>query len=229
LGGGRVSQRQGFYFYRNDRLIQAGGWNGWRDDAEPHASLARVLVDLPAKYDHAFGLNVQKSGVSVPEGFLETLPTAANGTTLFSQYLRDAIDTYRRTGGGATNGQVPMVPDQGLGKRLAAKVRREIAGSVGKHTRKVRFEWRRLSEDQFFDLDRERDTIILNSRYRPAVLFGTRGGAADAPLTKSLLFLLVSDELDRERSSEGSRDWMSRCQTVLVEAARVQMRHAQSL
>jgi len=229
LGGGRVSQRQGFYFYRNDRLIQAGGWNGWRDDAEPHASLARVRVDLPAKYDHAFGLNVQKSGVSVPEGFLEALPAAANGSTSFSQYLRDAVDTYRRTGGGPTNGQPPLVPDQGLGKRLAAKVRREIAGSLGKHTRKVRFEWRRLSEDQFFNLDRERDTIILNSLYRPAVLFGTRGGAADAPLTKSLLFLLVSDELDRERSSEGSREWMSRCQTVLVEAARVQMRHAQSL
>src|SRR5262249_48640965 len=32
LGGGKVSARQGFYFYRNDRLIQAGGWNGTRDD-----------------------------------------------------------------------------------------------------------------------------------------------------------------------------------------------------
>ena len=40
--GGRVSQRQGFYFFRNDRLIQAGGWNGWRDDAEPPLFLLPV-------------------------------------------------------------------------------------------------------------------------------------------------------------------------------------------
>jgi len=26
LGGGAVSRRQGFYFYRNDRLIQGRGW-----------------------------------------------------------------------------------------------------------------------------------------------------------------------------------------------------------
>ena len=48
LGGGKVSARQGFYFYRNDRLIQAGGWNGCReDDNEPHLSLARVKVEPP--------------------------------------------------------------------------------------------------------------------------------------------------------------------------------------
>src|SRR5207253_836918 len=122
------------------------------DDAEPHASLARVRVNLPAKYDHAFGLNVQKSAVSVPEGFLEALPSAASDATSFSQYVRDAIETYRRTGQGTATGP-PLVPDRGLGTRLAAKVRLELAGSFGKHTRGVRFEWRRLSDDQFFDLD----------------------------------------------------------------------------
>jgi hypothetical protein len=47
LGGGKVAERQGFYFYRNDRLIQAGGWNKWREsDAEPHSSLARVKINI---------------------------------------------------------------------------------------------------------------------------------------------------------------------------------------
>lgn len=78
LGGGKVAQRQGFYFYRNNRLIQAGGWNGWREDAEPHLSLARALVDFPGSYDRAFGLNVQKSAVAVPAGFLEALTTATS-------------------------------------------------------------------------------------------------------------------------------------------------------
>src|SRR5207248_876268 len=46
-GIGSVIERQGFYFYRNDRLVQAGGWNGFRQP-EHHLSLARVAVDLPA-------------------------------------------------------------------------------------------------------------------------------------------------------------------------------------
>lgn len=45
--GNRAAARQGFYFYRNSRLIQAGGWNGLvQNDAEPHGSLARVRIDL---------------------------------------------------------------------------------------------------------------------------------------------------------------------------------------
>lgn len=221
LGGGKVSQRQGFYFYRNERLIQAGGWNGWRDDAEPHSSLARVCVDLPARYDHAFGLNLQKSGVSVPAGFLEALPRTKSASTSFSDYIRDAVDTYRRVPPSPVG--TPLVPDRGLGKRLAAQVQNQIAGPTGKHSRKVKFEWRRLPEDKFFDLNRDGDVIVMNSLYRSAVLLGTRGGAADAPLTKSLLFLLVAEEFDRLRSSEASREWMARCQAVLVQAAEAQM------
>jgi hypothetical protein len=34
--GNRAAARQGFYFYRNNRLIQAGGWNGLlQNEAEP--------------------------------------------------------------------------------------------------------------------------------------------------------------------------------------------------
>jgi hypothetical protein len=61
LGGGKVALRQGFYFYRNDRVIQAGGWNRIRaDDGEPHLSLARVEIDLPAALDSMFKLDVTK-------------------------------------------------------------------------------------------------------------------------------------------------------------------------
>ena len=62
LGSGKVAARQGFYFYRNDRLIQAGGWHGCRDnDAEPHLSLARVKVNLAADWDDAFNLTAAKA------------------------------------------------------------------------------------------------------------------------------------------------------------------------
>jgi hypothetical protein len=223
LGGGKVSQRQGFYFYRNDRLIQAGGWSGWRDDAEPHSSLARVQVDLGGKHDQAFGLNVQKSAVSVPAGFLEALASARSGSVAFAQYVRDAVETYRSRPRALANGDAPLVPDRGVGGSLARRLRREIAGPSPRPVRRVPLVWKRLAEDVFFDLDRDRDVVYLNSRYRPAVLLGTRGSAADAPLTKTLLFLLLEDELDRQRRSGLSKEWIAKCQAMLVAAAKAQM------
>src|SRR5208282_1396565 len=57
--GNKAAARQGFYFYRNGRLIQSGGWNGLvQHDSEPHGSLARTRIDLPPELDGTFGLNV---------------------------------------------------------------------------------------------------------------------------------------------------------------------------
>lgn len=224
LGGGKVSQRQGFYFYRNDRLIQAGGWNGWRDDAEPHSSLARVRVDLPGDYDDAFGLNLQKSSVSVPAGFFEALVVSRSDGTSFAQYLRDAIETYRRRSGRPAGPEAPLVPGAGITKSLARRLRRMAVVNSGDPARSVTLAWKTLPESEFFRLDRDNDTLHLNTRYRSAVMLGKRGGPADAPLVKTLLFLLLETELSRERSSATSRDWLTKCQTMLVAAARTQER-----
>src|SRR5207249_10711635 len=43
--GNKAAARQGFYFYRNDRLIQAGGWNGVVR-SEEHTSELQSRFDL---------------------------------------------------------------------------------------------------------------------------------------------------------------------------------------
>lgn len=53
--------RQGFYFYRHNRLVQAGGWNNFRQP-EQHLALARVAVDLPSDTADVFRLTVKKEG-----------------------------------------------------------------------------------------------------------------------------------------------------------------------
>jgi hypothetical protein len=94
LGGGNVAKRQGFYFYRNDRLIQAGGWNGWRTaDSEPHTSLARVVVELQPEFDSQFRLNVQKSSVDVPEAFRAALD---NHVCPMGKFVKRADEIYRK-------------------------------------------------------------------------------------------------------------------------------------
>jgi len=58
--------QQGFYVYREDRLIQSGGWNRLRTQDE-HTKLARIAVDVPRELDDLLAVNVSKMRVSIPE------------------------------------------------------------------------------------------------------------------------------------------------------------------
>jgi hypothetical protein len=58
---------QGFYIYRNRRLLVAGDWlgiKGWKP--EEHYKLARIRVDLPNTLDHSWDIDVTKSKASPP-------------------------------------------------------------------------------------------------------------------------------------------------------------------
>ena len=52
-------KRQGFYWYRNNRLIHAGGW-AEISKLETHLNIARASIELPSSLDRDFGLTVGK-------------------------------------------------------------------------------------------------------------------------------------------------------------------------
>ena len=56
---------QGFFIYRANRLIVAGGWLGF-SKPEEHCKLARIAVDLPNDIDESWGLDVIKSKIAPP-------------------------------------------------------------------------------------------------------------------------------------------------------------------
>ena len=59
---------QGFYIYRNRRLLVPGDWlgiRGWRQ--EEHYKLARISVDLPNALDDEWQIDVTKSRARPPE------------------------------------------------------------------------------------------------------------------------------------------------------------------
>ncbi len=59
---------QGFYIYRNRRLLVPGDWlgiKGWRQ--EEHYKLARIRVDLPNALDNEWEIDVTKSRARPPE------------------------------------------------------------------------------------------------------------------------------------------------------------------
>ena len=198
LGGGKVAQYQGFYFYRNDRLISAGGWHGIRGDAEPHSSLARVSVDVPSSLDSLFRLTVQKDDFLVPQVFMDSLREARAGNTSFQEYLEAAEEVYRDA---PKRKRRVVVPADGLPVTLARKVR-VILGDVDSNSpvTQVVFVWEELSGDVFLDVDRESHTIFLNSLYRNNVTNGSNS-KADAPLFKLALFFALRDIVNAGRLS----------------------------
>ena len=196
---GRASQRQGFYFYRNDRLIQAGGWNGWRNnDAEPHHSLARVLIDLPARADLAFGLNAQKNGIVVPPDFVEGVSAARAGETSMTDYIRIADEVYRSADRPPQSGR--PVPSSGLSKRLRRELKLTLAGDDATAA-DVGIRWAPLPEGLVFDIDPDSDEIVLNQQFRRKLLGGRRPSRNDAPVIKTLIFLLTAEDVLRRRRS----------------------------
>lgn len=221
LGGGAVSRRQGFYFYRNNRLIQAGGWNNLRDDAEPHVSLARVEIELPPELESFFSVRFSKSGVDAPRSFVDALETAtADDGTRFAAFVERAVKVYRTR----TESKLKPVAPPGTGIR--AEVQRAVRDALPIIPRdnEVDVRWEPLPADKFFKVVRSNRTLILNSKYRKAVLGGRRASGADAPLSKVLLYLLLNDTFRTERESAVERATLAAYQTILVEAARCEQR-----
>jgi hypothetical protein len=77
-GSGGMLARQGFYVYRGDRLVVAGGWLGI---AGLHNSaptrLARLSVELPSGADLAWEVDVRKSTVRPPAALEERITELA--------------------------------------------------------------------------------------------------------------------------------------------------------
>lgn len=70
-GLGGWTQQEGFYVYRNRRLLLAGGWLGLGDGGKPWPRdeahrLARIRLDIPNSADSEWKINVLKSMASPP-------------------------------------------------------------------------------------------------------------------------------------------------------------------
>lgn len=219
LGGGKTAARQGFYFYRNDRLIQAGGWNGCRDDdAEPHLSLARVRIELPPKLDSSFKLDVAKSIVDPPPAFIHGALAAKSETGSFRQFLLDAQLAYRKqkTKDGA---RFPFIPGVGFPASARTKVRLAFSEKGTAKPQSIAFKWRSLGHDTVVEVDASKGELILNSKFKKEL-----GGSAtnDGAPIKLLMLLVLQNPLSRSFETEKGRDWLQRVNIALLASLKTQ-------
>jgi len=190
LAGAPVDRFQGFYLYRNDRLLSAGQWGGVTQETK-RRRLARVAVDIENHLD-VFSMSVEKSGVHLVADLVQAIERSESddGTT-FADYLLDAEEVFRQSNRRVRRRRPILPPGQGISPRLKRAISREVDFIEGEEPLRIR--WKRIPDGDFAEVDRRERTLWLNSHYREAILKGTAGGVNDAPLLKALLFLLYED------------------------------------
>lgn len=68
---GRRNESQGVYVYRNQRLIQWGGWHQMWATTDEKTKLARVTVDFGTDLDDQFAVNISKQKVTLSQQLQE--------------------------------------------------------------------------------------------------------------------------------------------------------------
>lgn len=84
--------QQGFYVYRNERLLVGGDWLGLGFQKEEHYKLARIKIDLPNSMDGEWQIDVKKSRAK-PPGYLK-----ADLKRIASLTRECAVEIYRHRG-----------------------------------------------------------------------------------------------------------------------------------
>ena len=82
---------QGFYVYRNRRLLVAGDWLGMFKK-EVHYDLCRIRIDLPNNMDEEWQLDIKKSVARPPSRIKDTIVSVAN------EVRQQAVEVYRHKG-----------------------------------------------------------------------------------------------------------------------------------
>ncbi|MNV72650.1 hypothetical protein D3C71_1657560 [compost metagenome] len=183
-----------------------------RDTTEPDLALARVAVDLPPGVVET---NVQKSSVQTTAALAQALMQAKAGRVGITDYLDAARKTFRQSRGKRSAGApVPLTLGQGVPVALQ---RASAARIEGRFSRPIDFEWEVLDDNRVFELDGPGDRILLNKTHRTALLHGASASSTDAPLLKTLLFLLFKGELDRTRGSAKHTAWLDGCNRMLLD------------
>lgn len=114
--------QQGFYVYRNRRMIIPGGYLDLRQfKPEEHFKLCRIKVDLPNKLDHEWRIDVRKAAASPPSNVRRDLIRIAKATR------NQAAEVYRtRAGGKRTGKKGPTKHDVWIRRKRGEKIIYEI-------------------------------------------------------------------------------------------------------
>jgi len=109
--------QQGFYVYRNNRMIISGGYLDFDLKPEEHYKLARIMLDITNDMDHEWNIDVRKAFASPPDRLRADLFRIAKATR------NEAVKIYRaRTGRPRRVQRANLNSDIWLKKKVGEKV-----------------------------------------------------------------------------------------------------------
>lgn len=216
LLGGTGKEFQGFFIYRNDRLIQPGGWNGLVQ-AKDELQLARVAVEVSADDNAFFEMNPEKTRVLPTDLFRRSLQAARDGDLSFSKYLDEAAAAYRESRRRVRRRKPVLPPGPGIAPSVKSALSEEYEFVKGADPIEIR--WDDLGDEIFFEVEKQGHLVRLNRRYRSALTRGERGSLNDAPVIKTLIYLLIESTMQGAHFGPRDRDNLSIWQAVLTAAA----------
>lgn len=116
------NEQQGFYIYRNERLLLAGDWLGLFRKEE-HYKLARIQIELPNTLDTEWQIDIKKSVARPPLVFRDQIKAYA------LKVRAQAVEVYRHKGKSVRpiSGQkfVPLWIDHKRGDKWFYKINRD--------------------------------------------------------------------------------------------------------
>lgn len=211
IGGKPGTDFQGFYIYRNDRLLQIGGWSD-SATSSPKRQLARIVLEDDQTLDQYLTMNPEKSGLKFEPAFHDALGKAKSpsGTT-FLDYLQDAEIVAAESNKRQRTRKPVIPPGKGFPPALHRRIKAELPFLFGDE---LHIKWKRLPIGEFLDFDYAARTVWLNQRYR--TLFAPQGGSMnDSPVVKSLLFLLTHELFEGQHLGARDKDQIALWTSVL--------------
>lgn len=110
-GPKKWNQQQGFYVYRNGRMIQSGGWSRLRTPDE-HTKLARIALSFSPVLDEAFKINVSKMRVYLPAQIRDQVENAIEPIVRMARTTYDNPSRSSQTISRMGNRHISQIPNQ---------------------------------------------------------------------------------------------------------------------
>jgi hypothetical protein len=218
LNGRPGSLVQGFYFYRNDRLLQIGGWNTLTVD-RPELEYARIEVDIDPVLSSHIVINPEKAGLELDSDLKAAILAAAIGSEgrRFADFLNEAEST-RRESRKYTKRPVTLVePFRGFSPDMLDAFYSSV--DFSDHAA-IDIRWEVRDSEDPIRVDLAQRTIWLNSLFRSVITGRESSDNDDAPLIKTLLLLVFSKYFEGEMLGSREKAEIDSWQQLLTAALR---------
>ncbi|MFA4084523.1 ATP-binding protein [Mycobacteroides salmoniphilum] len=218
-GGRSETESQGLYIYRNDRLLQAGGWNALAT-SRGDLAFARVVFDLTPELENHVTINPEKMGTTFDDELRVAFARAkaTDGTTLelFREHAKRAAKIARQRTASPIEAPLP-------GDGLPVSVKDAFAMYTEPNDPfPIDIRWSLLPKERVYDIDIDKHRLVLNAKYRSAVVGHKSLNIDDAPLIKSMLLLLLEDHFVGTGSGAKKKREEAAWQAILLAAIEAQ-------